>query len=179
MKSAKLFLAGMYLHLFLSVAVPAVILFAGEWEALGEGLFFFYLVFLFLLQVIGWGTVAMAARAAGRREFDRVIRAWKLLKLGSIPFFVMNFLYSAAVWFLIVAASRGIFAIFLPIPIAITCLLIIETGCVGCFALKVFRRQRPPVPGKVHYLLQFLPVLDVVSTRVVLSWLKQRTTPQF
>ena len=179
MKSAKIFLAGMYLHLALSVAVPAVILFAGRWEALGEGLFVFYLVFLLLLQVIGWGTVAVAARAGARRETDRLVRAWKLLKLGSVPFFVLNFLYSAAVWFVLVAAFRGIFAIFLPIPIAITCLLVVETGCIGCFVLKAFRRQRPPVPGKVHYLLQFIPVLDVVSTLVILSWVKKRTTPQF
>ena len=33
MKSAKLFLAAMYLHLALSVAVPLVVLFAGEWTA--------------------------------------------------------------------------------------------------------------------------------------------------
>lgn len=174
MKSPKLFLAGMYLHLALSVAVPAVVLFAGEWTALGEGLFVFYLVFIGLLQIIGWGTVAMAARAAGKGETGRLMKAWALLKLGSIPFFVLNFLYSAVVWFLIVAASRGIFLILLPIPIAITCFLILETGCVGCFAIKVLRRQPPPVPGKLHYLLQLLPVADVISTLVLLAGEKKR-----
>ena len=108
MKSAKLFLAAMYLHLALSVAVPLVVLFAGEWTVLGQGLFTFYLFFIGVSQLLGWVAVAMAARAGGRRETDRVIRAWRTLKLGSIPFFVLNFLYSVAVWFVFVAASRGI-----------------------------------------------------------------------
>lgn len=178
MKSAKLFLAAMYLHLALSVAVPLAILFAGEWTAFGEGLFAFYLFFIGVSQLLGWVAVAMAARAGGKGETDRVFRAWRLLKLGSVPFFVLNFLYSVAVWFLIVAASRGIFLIFVPIPIAITCFFILETGCVGCVAVKALRRQPPPVPGKLHYFLQLLPVADVVSTLLLLHRQKQRMIPQ-
>ena len=168
----------MYLHLALSVAVPLAILFAGEWTAFGEGLFAFYLFFIGVSQLLGWVAVALAARAGGRGETDRVLRAWRLLKLGSVPFFVLNFLYSVAVWFLIVAASRGIFLIFVPIPIAITCFFILETGCVGCVAVKALRRQPPPVPGKVHYFLQLLPVADVVSTLLLLHRQKQRMVPQ-
>lgn len=168
----------MYLHLALSVAVPLAILFAGEWTAFGEGLFAFYLFFIGVSQLLGWVAVAMAARAGGKGETDRVFRAWRLLKLGSVPFFVLNFLYSVAVWFLIVAASRGIFLIFVPIPIAITCFFILETGCVGCVAVKALRRQPPPVPGKLHYFLQLLPVADVVSTLLLLHRQKQRMIPQ-
>lgn len=168
----------MYLHLALSVAVPLAILFAGEWTAFGEGLFAFYLFFIGASQLLGWVAVAMAARAGGKGETDRVFRAWRLLKLGSVPFFVLNFLYSVAVWFLIVAASRGIFLIFVPIPIAITCFFILETGCVGCVAVKALRRQPPPVPGKLHYFLQLLPVADVVSTLLLLHRQKQRMIPQ-
>ena len=178
MKSAKLFLAAMYLHLALSVVVPLAVLLAGEWTAFGEGLFVFYLFFIGASQILGWVAVAMTARAGGRGETDRVLRAWRLLKLGSIPFFVMNFLYSLAVWFVIVAASRGIFLIFVPIPVAITCFFILETGCVGCIAVKALRRQPPPVPGKVHYFLQLLPVADVISTLVLLRRQKARTTSQ-
>lgn len=168
----------MYLHLALSVAVPLVILFAGEWTAFGEGLFAFYLFFIGVSQLLGWVAVVLAARAGGKGETDRVLRAWRLLKLGSVPFFVLNFLYSVAVWFLIVAASRGIFLIFVPIPVAITCFFILETGCVGCVAVKALRRQPPPVPGKLHYFLQLLPVADVVSTLLLLHRQKQRMTPQ-
>ncbi len=174
MKSAKLFLAGMYLHLALSVAVPLTIPFAGKW---GDGLFVFYLLFIGISQLLGWMAVAMAARAGGRGETALVLRAWKLLKLGSIPFFVLNFLYSVAVWFLMVAASRGIFLIFVPIPVAITCFFILETGCVGCVAVKMLRRQPPPVPGKIHFVLQLLPVADVIDTLVLLHRQKERTTP--
>ena len=101
-----------------------------------------------------------------------------MLFRSSIPFFVLNFLYSVAVWFVFVAASRGIFLIFVPIPIVITCFFILETGCVGCVAVKALRRQPPPVPNKVHYFLQLVPVLDVFSTLLLLQRQKVRMTPQ-
>lgn len=174
MKSAKLFLGGMYLHLALSVAVPAAMILLPHWNG-GQGLFFFYLVFMGVLFVLGWVAVAMAARAGSRQDLQGLWSAWRLLKLWSIPFFVLNFLYSVLAWFIIVAASRGIFFMLLPIPIAITCTLILQTGCVGCVAVKTLRSRSGPErrPDRVHYLLQLLPVADVISTLVLLRRTKE------
>lgn len=174
MKSAKLFLGGMYLHLALSVAVPAAMILLPHWNG-GQGLFFFYLVFIGVLFVLGWVAVAMAARAGSGQDVQGLWSAWRLLKLWSIPFFVLNFLYSVLAWFIIVAASRGIFFMLLPIPIAITCTLILQTGCVGCVAVKTFRSRSSLErrPDRVHYLLQLLPVADVISTLVLLRRTKE------
>ncbi len=171
MKSAKLFLGGMYLHLALSVAVPAAMILLPHWNG-GQGLFFFYLVFIGVLFVLGWVAVAMAARAGSGQDVQGLWSAWRLLKLWSIPFFVLNFLYSVLAWFIIVAASRGIFFMLLPIPIAITCTLILQTGCV---AVKNLRARSAPEtrPDRVHYLLQLLPVADVFSTLVLLRHTKE------
>ena len=173
MISAWLFLAGMYLHLILSVAVPASILLAGKYEFMGHGfidaLLAFYFFVIAAVHVTGWICVAAAVSAGRKGQLQLLCRGWRLLKLGAIPFFVLNFLYSFLVWFLFVAASRGIFALLLPIPIGITCLLIFQTGGVGICCLRLLRRQPVPVPGKVHYLLQLIPVVDVVSTVVVLA----------
>jgi len=164
MISARLFLAGMYLHLALSVGVPAAILAAGEWNDFTVALFFGYLAVLALVHIAGWVCVAMAARALSKGETDRLRRGWRLLKLGSIPFFLLNFGYSVLVWGLLVGASRGIAVFLLTIPIAVTCLLILQTGCVGCCCVRQLRRQSPPVPGRRHYLFQLLPVADVADT---------------
>lgn len=175
MISARLFLAGMYLHLGLSILVPVVILTAGEWNNFGTGLFFAYLGFILVLFVIGWLTVAMAAVEKGRGNFPKLAKGWRLLKLGSIPFFAVNFVYSFLVWFVITAASRGILGLLVPIPILLTCTLILQTGCVGCIALRSLYDQ-PGLdrqPSTVHYLLQLLPVLDVVSTLLLLPLMKQ------
>lgn len=172
MKSAKLFLGGMYLHLALSVAVPVAMILLPHWNG-GQGLFFFYLVFIGVLFVLGWVAVAMAARAGSGQDVQGLWSAWRLLKLWSIPFFVLNFLYSVLAWFIIVAASRGIF--FMLLPIAITCTLILQTGCVGCVAVKNLRARSAPEtrPDRVHYLLQLLPVADVFSTLVLLRRTKE------
>lgn len=177
MISARVFLAGMYLHLASSVAFPAALLAAGEWNNFTWSLFLCYLAAILALQIWGWVTVAMAATALHRGSVEKLERGWRLLKLGSIPFFVLNFLYSFGVWFLIVAASRGILGILLPIPIAITCLMILQTGCVGCCWVQHLRR-RPQPPGGRHYLFQLLPVADVLDTLYLLRREKRAAAPQ-
>lgn len=164
MISARLFLTGMYLHLVLSVVVPAKILTAGEWNDFTVALFVGYLAVLGLVHLTGWVCAAMAARALSRGETDRLRRGWKLLKLGSVPFFLLNFGYSVLVWGLLVGASRGVAVFLLPIPIAVTCLMIFQTGCVGCCCVRHLRRRPAPVPGRCHYLFQLLPVADVAGT---------------
>ena len=156
MKSAKCFLAGMYLHLALSVAVPiGVPLLAGRedgWNSLCTGLLLLYLAVMLLVQLAGWACAVSAWRAARRGEAG-------LLR----TFYILNFLWSVFVWGLFIMASRGILFALLPIPVGFTCLTVVQTGLVGLFYLRTVRRQGVPVSG-VHALCQFLPVLDILST---------------
>lgn len=174
MKTAKVFLIGMYVHFLLSVAIPAGIFFFCQetgWNAAGIGLLAFYLLEIVVVHVLGWVTVSMAGTAYRRGEFEKLKSGWKLLKLSSIPFYILNFIYSFLVWFILVGASRGILIIFVPIPIIITCLLIVQSGCVGVLYIKYLRKQ-PGENGRphgIHYLLQMVSVLDVISTLVILK----------
>lgn len=174
MKTAKIFLAGMYLHLVLSVATPIGILalcLESGWNAAGLGLLAFYLLMIVLVQIWGWITVSRAVAAYRRGRSAALWQGWRLLKLGSIPFYILNFLWSCLVWFILVGASRGILFLLVPIPVCITGLMVVQTGCVGACCLKILRSQAEGtrrVHG-IHYLLQLLPVLDVISTLVVLK----------
>lgn len=165
MKSAKCFLAGMYLHLALSVAVPiGVPLLAGRedgWNSLCTGLLLLYLAVMLLVQLAGWACAVSAWRAARRGEAGLLRTWWLFLKLCSIPFYILNVLWSLFVWGLFLLASRGI--LLAPVPFVITCLTVVQTGLVGLFYLRTMRRQGIPVSG-VHALCQFLPVLDILST---------------
>lgn len=165
MKSAKCFLAGMYLHLALSVAVPiGVPLLAGRedgWNSLCTGLLLLYLAAVLLVQLAGWACALSARRAAKRGEEDLLRTWWLFLKLCSIPFYILNFLWSLFVWGLFLLASRGI--LLAPVPFVITCLMAVQTGLVGLCYLRLQKRQGRPVSG-LHTVCQLLPVLDILST---------------
>lgn len=173
-KTAKAFLAGMYLHLLLSIVAPVGILLLGQngrgWNAANGGMLVLYLLEVAAVQVLGWIAVGAAAAAYQRGEIGKLRDGWKLLKLNSIPFYILNFLYSCFAWFILVGASRGILVLLVPIPVVITGLMVVQSGCVGAFYLRYLRF--PPENGKkphgVHYALQLLPVLDVVSTLLIL-----------
>jgi len=167
-KSAKVFLAGMYVHLFLSVLIPVIVLFfcKDSWNVLGIGVLLFYLAMISTVHIAGWVCVVRAVNAYHHNQADRLRSGWRLLKLYAIPFYVLNFLYSFLVWFVLIGASRGIMALLVPIPIIITCSMIFQSGCVGICYIMHLRdtAENGSKPSKIHYLLQILGVLDVIST---------------
>ena len=171
MKSAKIFLIGMYLHLALSIGVPIGILGIQEWNTTSIGMLFLYFIVIGAVQLIGWICVGMAASAYLKGNLAALQKGWILLKLGSLPFYVINFLYSFLVWFSLVGASRGILIFLVPIPIIITCLMIFQSGWVGVCYIMLLRKQpeNRGRPGSFHYILQLLPVLDVISTVILLA----------
>lgn len=177
MRSAKWFLIGMYVHLLLSVMVPlGVLYFSGNgWNAVGIGLMLFYFAMIVVVQVSGWICVGMSVAAYHQNKAETLRSSLKLLKLYSIPFYILNFLYSFLVWFILVGASRGILIFLVPIPVIITCLMILESGCVGICYLKYLRKQpeNNGKPAAIHYVLQLLGVLDVISTVFILCTFKE------
>lgn len=181
MKSAKIFLILMYVHLALSIAVPIaliVILSASAETLFGQSksnvsgwLLMFYFVCIFIVLAAGWVSVGCAVYEYKRGKHEKVRDGWKKLKLWSIPFYMMNFCYSAFAWFLLVGGSRGIAFIFIPIPIAITCTMIFQSGCVGwcrIYYLNNHTENNGRISGW-HYLIQVIPVFDIISTVVLLK----------
>lgn len=154
-----------------------------QWNTFGTLFFCFYLFMIAVVVIMGWITVIMAFLANKNQKYDALKKAWKLLKLGSIPFYIVNFFYSFFVWFVLVAASRGIFIIFVPIPIILTCTFIFQSGCVSAFYINSLRynimMNTPNSPylyqniSSIHYFLQFIPVADVISTFLILDKCKR------
>lgn len=171
MKTARLFLAGMYLHLALSVAAPIGILYLGwggkGWNHANACLLLFFLAAVLLVQILGWVSVGAAILAYRRNETGRLRSALRTLKLGAVPFYLLNFLWSVFAWGTIVAASRGIFILLVPIPICFTWLLVIQSGVTGWLYIRCLREAGEDA-AVLHSVCQFLPVLDVVSTLLLL-----------
>ncbi len=154
--------------MFLSVLTPVVLLLfcKNGWNVLGIGMVLFYFAMIFAVQITGWVCAGAAVSAYRYNRAERLRSGWRLLKLYTIPFYVLNFLYSLFAWFVLVGASRGIMILLVPIPILITCLMVFQSGCVGiCYIMHLRETsEEGRKPSKIHYLLQVLSVLDVIST---------------
>lgn len=187
MKTAKIFLCGMYLHFLLSIGVIAGLVFlgnrgeqGGQWNASMLVLLLCYLLMAAVLQITGCICAGAAIAAYKQREDKKLRKAMKMLKLGSIPFFILNFILSTVVFGAIAAAPPGFGIILAPIPVIFTCALIVESGCVGICYVMYLRTH--PVNGRrplgIHYLLQLISLLDIISTIVILARYKQESKEQ-
>lgn len=168
MTNGRVFLISMYVHLIMSVLTPIAILGFRNSKATGV-ILICYVLMICAVLIIGWVSVGMAVRSVKWGEYDNVKCGWKLLKYGSIPFYIINFIYSLVVWFVIVGASRGIFIVLVPIPILITCTMIVQSGCFGWCCIYYLNKRNPGYISKIHYVLQIVSVLDIISTYQILK----------
>lgn len=171
MKSAIVFLIGMYVHLAFSVVMPfAAVFIFNELNTECTVLFAFYLSVLAIVLIVGWVSAAMALAAYLKGSYDKLRSGWKLLKLGSVPFYILNFAYSFFMWMVLIASSRGLLIFFAPIPVVITCTMIVQSGIFGiCYVMHLRKTGVDgKVPSRIHYVMQLVSVLDVISTAVIL-----------
>ena len=132
-----------------------------------------YLLAIGMVQLLGWISVGAAVSAYRRNDMACLLSGWRTLKLGAIPFYILNFLWSVLAWGAIAAASRGIFLLLVPIPIGITWLMVIQSGFTGWLYIRCLRESGEDA-AVLHSVCQFLPVLDVLSTLLLL---RRRRTP--
>ncbi|MCI8946576.1 MAG: hypothetical protein HFI91_05855 [Lachnospiraceae bacterium] len=179
MRSARIFLVGMYIHLFLSIVVPIGMILLKDrcWSSVGIGLFLGYLLMIGAVHLTGWISAGMAVSAYRSGEWEMLIKGWKLLKLSSIPFYILNFIYSLLAWIMLIGASRGLLIFLVPIPVFLTCSMIVQSGIYGICVVRYLRRTAKcgAVSGEgrnlsaVHYVLQLVSILDIVSTIMIVK----------
>lgn len=101
----------------------------------------------------------------------------KRMKLASIPYFILNFIYFAIIALIGLAATRGII-IFTPIPLVfvlvifLTYVVMLFTSTYG-FAYLVYLKKTEgmkTVPFVIHFCMQLIFVLDIIGTALLLSW---------
>lgn len=171
MKTAKLFLAGMYVHLLLSAAAPIGILYLGwnkkGWNRSNAALLLSFLLMTGLVQLLGWIHAGASISAYRRNDMARLRSGWRTLKLGAIPFYILNFIWSSLAWGALVAASRGTLLPLVPISIGVTWLMVIQSGVTGWLYIRCLRESGEDA-AILHSVCQFIPVLDVLSTLLLL-----------
>lgn len=175
MKISKVFLIGVYVHLTLFVCAIFVMKISGVLAFLWIAV---YLLVCLGVMVLGWVTVGASIVASHRRRYDELHRSWRFLKLGTIPFFVANFV-CCFMWSLVMVVMPPAMLLFFLLPVLFACQLIIQSGCIGVVYIHYLRGlYREKTPGAIHYFLQFIPVLDVVSTLIVLKKYEEVTVQE-
>jgi hypothetical protein len=109
-------------------------------------------------------------------DYNSLRKHMKMLKLGTIPYFILNFILYFLLFLLFFAASRGLI-IFTPIPLLLllpiffTYLTVLFTSCYGIGFIAIINKENNTKSGNliVHVLLQLCFVLDVVSTIILLT----------
>ncbi|WP_066501295.1 DUF6652 family protein [Abyssisolibacter fermentans] len=109
------------------------------------------------------------------REYNSLRKHMKTLKLGIIPYFILNFIIYFLIFMIFFTASRGII-IFSPIPllflipIFFTYLIVLFTSCYGIGFVLILGREKKIKRGMqiIHFLLQMCFVLDVIDTIILL-----------
>ncbi len=181
MKLVKAFFVMLYIQLALQYGIiPA--LGYGTDEATGETkiwviLFFIVLTISFVaVQVVGCLSAATAVKMYIKSECDSLKKSWLLLKLKTIPFYIFNFIYGVIYVIVLIGASRGLAVIaVIPIllPIWYTCAFIVQSGFFGAANVATLRKKHGDGISLIHYILQFIPILDVISTIILLRKTKK------
>lgn len=139
---------------------------AVTWSAIG--------VWLLAWLVMAILLVVNAIRWARRRDVRVLKRHMMILKLGMVPFFVLNYV----AWFLLMtiagAATHGLAVLVAWVPVVLTYLLMMPTMTYP-WALTVAAGEKGllrPFWIGVHWICQLAFVLDVIAA--VVLWFQVR-----
>lgn len=172
-------LLGLYASLLLAISLVVSLI----WELLDPRLgnwipwlIIFCLVVSWILNIVCAVASVKDASLLYREKDSAYLRKYmKALKMGAIPYFVLNFILYFLLFMLSVAASRGL-VILTPIPfmfvilVFFTYLSLLFTAPYGMAYAVIIQREGKMSTGRlvIHILLQLCFVLDVVDTIVLL-----------
>ena len=155
----------MYIYLIVSTVMPFSILLAiangNKVLAVIEAVFL--VIVILAVNALSIACIAISIINYKNRDYVKVKKMAKRMKIYTIPFYKLNFICGIISWGSLVAISWGIMALLVPIPIILTNILVIYGGVVGCLYISILRKNTVARPGIVHYVLQFISVLDVCS----------------
>lgn len=172
MKLVKAFFVMLYIQLALQYGFFPILGYGTDEETgkmkIWAIVFFAVLAISFVaVQIVGCLSAAAAVKMYTQSEYNPLKRSWLLLKLKTIPFYILNFIFGLVYIIFLIGASRGL-AVLAVIPILVpiwyTCAFIVQSGFFGAANVAVLRKKHGDSISLIHYVLQFIPILDVIST---------------
>lgn len=131
-------------------------------------------LFFIAVQVIGWMCAVLAVKMFMQSQTEQLSKAWVLLKIKTVPFYILNFAVCFMVGFGLTLATAGFLSFIIIIMIIYTCTFIVQSGFFGAANIILLRRKYGKEQiSAIHYLLQFISVFDVISTIILLRKTKK------
>lgn len=179
MKFIRNLLIGLYINIFLVILLFVLMFKSSTNQSIGEWTLLVVLcaaVITSILSIIfGVINIINTYKLCKDNEYNSLRKYMKVLKFGAVPYFIINFIVYFFIFFIFLAASRGII-LFTPIPlifigiIFFTYLAVIFTSSYGIDFLVIVKKEKIIKTGSlvIHILLQLCFVLDVVDTLIIL-----------
>ncbi len=131
-------------------------------------------LFFIAVQALGWISAVLAVKMFMQSETDQLSKAWVLLKIKTIPFYILNFAVCLMVGFGLALATAGLLSFIIILMIIYTCTFIVQSGFFGAANIILLRRKYGKEQiSAIHYFLQFISVLDVISTIILFRKIKK------
>lgn len=180
MKLVRNTLIGLYVNLFAIILLIVSLLYGAIKSNMGKGTKWI-LIGLVVISIVSNVIFAIinvvnTCLLYKNKEYNSLRKSMKTLKLGTIPYFILNFIFYFLLAVLFFMASRGII-IFTPVPLLLilpvffTYLTVLFTSCygIGFIAIAYKEKKLDGVKLIIHVLCQICFILDVVSTIILLS----------
>jgi hypothetical protein len=145
-----------------------------------NGLFIAFICIIILFIVFGMINIIYSIKCGLKREYKKLEKYMKILKLSSIPYFIINFICIGLFVVVLLAASRGFGIVYLPIPFILTWFVVVVTSSYGIVELIVlFGKKDISIKNFILYIiLQLCFVIDIISTFWILKQIKNSEVQQ-
>ena len=174
MNAVRLFFVTLYASNALGIAA-LLVLFASDGEPQSQKLFlaFFVLCGILVLMFITAATVNVLHGISlyKKKDFSTLRLYTKIFKFGLIPFWVINFCVVFVWCFILVAATRGIGIVVVPIPITLSYIVFLASSFYTFCLVALTQKTRK---FKTHQLFFFIVLLlcyalDIIAAVLLLK----------
>ena len=179
MKLIRAYFVMLYVQVILQLSIVPSIKYFPENKSFNLFIFLhvFALISVFCItQVLGCLSALLAVKMYWRSEDDKIRKALILLKIKTVPFYLLNLVYGLIYTLFITFVSMGMALVLIVpvmIPIWYTCAFVVQSGFFGAANVAVLRKKYCDSISLIHYVLQFIPVLDVLGTVILLKKTKK------
>ncbi len=184
MKLARLTLLGLYMNFVLVILFLARLIFGLIDTKIQAWTFW---IILIALIISGFLNVLMAVLNVFKvltimknKDYDLLRKHMKMLKFGSILYFILNFVLYFLLFAIFILASRGIllispFPLLFLIPASCAYFTVVITSVYGIgVLLSLLRNKKISLKGFIlHIVMQLCFVLDILSTAIILIKFKK------
>lgn len=170
MKLIRAYFVMLYVQVILQLSIVPSIKYFPENKSFNLFIFLhvFALISVFCItQILGCLSASLAVKMYWHSEDDKIRKALILLKIKTVPFYLLNLVYGLIYTLFITFVSMGMALVLIVpvmIPIWYTCAFVVQSGFFGAAAVARLRKNYGNCISKRNYVLQFIPILDVINT---------------